>query len=240
MRRIGTKLPAALALLAAIFISSTTGCSALRTYYAAAYGVGVSQDRWVGVYQLPVEGQVGIVVADFTKFADSLESTFGFSNKTVGFRGTGVMRGEVRGGKVSMIGEIQDQLQGTTFITMEGDLREDVMEGTFSQRTIGGVLTGLFALVRLTHTSYFLGVPKHQVTKMGQALIDLGASVPGLLGPGRPDAYGPGIHSDATGRPFAWRTDDGQMAFGRVKENAYGLGVGMDQFGRPVRARPLW
>lgn len=31
------------------------------------------------------------------------------------------------------------------------------------------------------------------------------------------DAYGPGIHSDVTGRPFIWQTNDGQtypQAFG--------------------------
>jgi len=70
------------------------------------------------------------------------------------------------------------------------------------------------------------------------AKIDLGVTDNGLLGSGKKDAYGPGIHSDATGRPFFWETDTGQKYNGPVKENAYGLGVGMDQFGRPVRAKP--
>jgi hypothetical protein len=60
----------------------------------------------------------------------------------------------------------------------------------------------------------------------------------GLLGPITPNAYGPGIHSDATGRPFQWRTQQGEEAQGPVKPDAYGLGVGMDQYGRPVRANP--
>jgi len=61
-----------------------------------------------------------------------------------------------------------------------------------------------------------------------------------LLGPIQTDAYGLGVHSDATGRSFKWVTQDGQSdPLMRVKPNAYGLGVGMDQFGRPVRAQPF-
>ena len=61
-----------------------------------------------------------------------------------------------------------------------------------------------------------------------------------FLRPYRKDAYGPGLHSDATGRPFRWRTKDGQLVppGGRVRPDAYGLGVGMDQFGRPVKPEP--
>ncbi len=174
---------------AGIFVmASAIGCSAIKTYYAVNYGIGVSSDRWIGVYQLPIQDQVGIVVTDLRKVVDSVEST----------------------------------------------------EGTFSQRAGDEIFRGRFALVRLTHTTYVGGVPRHQVSNAGQTIIDLGVASAGLLGPGRPDVYGPGIHADATGRPFPWRTDDGQMAFGPVKANAYGLGVGMDQFGRPVRATALW
>jgi hypothetical protein len=60
----------------------------------------------------------------------------------------------------------------------------------------------------------------------------------GLLGPQRTDAYGPGVHADGTGRPFEWRTRDGQVERGAVRRNAYGLGVGMDASGRPVVATP--
>jgi len=61
-----------------------------------------------------------------------------------------------------------------------------------------------------------------------------------FLRPYRKDAYGPGLHSDATGRPFRWRTKDGQLVppGSRVQPDAYGLGVGMDQFGRPVKPKP--
>lgn len=57
----------------------------------------------------------------------------------------------------------------------------------------------------------------------------------GFLGPATPNAYGPGINSDATGRPFIWRPDFGGPALGPIQPNAYGPGVGMDATGRPVR-----
>lgn len=57
--------------------------------------------------------------------------------------------------------------------------------------------------------------------------------------PYKPDAYGPGIHSDATGKPFQWKTQDGQTSHSsKVKPNAYGPGVGMDEYGRPVKPSP--
>jgi hypothetical protein len=51
-----------------------------------------------------------------------------------------------------------------------------------------------------------------------------------------PNAYGPGIHSDGTGRAFDYRTQQGLQVPGHVyvKPNAYGLGTGMDAYGRPV------
>jgi hypothetical protein len=53
-----------------------------------------------------------------------------------------------------------------------------------------------------------------------------------------PNAYGPDINMDETGRPFVWRGRDGQKAQGSVKQNAYGPGVSMDATGRPVKAIP--
>lgn len=52
------------------------------------------------------------------------------------------------------------------------------------------------------------------------------------------NAYGSGTHADRYGRPFEYRTDDGQAVPGvvPVPPNGYGLGVGMDQYDRPVRA----
>jgi hypothetical protein len=61
----------------------------------------------------------------------------------------------------------------------------------------------------------------------------------GLLSPYKPNAYGPGINSDATGRPFSWQPQgSGPQSFDpflKVKPNAYGPGIGMDQYSRPVR-----
>jgi len=60
-----------------------------------------------------------------------------------------------------------------------------------------------------------------------------------LFTPITPNAYGPGLNSDATGRPFVWTLQGSHSAVPdptlRVKPNAYGPGVGMDQYGRPVR-----
>jgi hypothetical protein len=64
-----------------------------------------------------------------------------------------------------------------------------------------------------------------------------GTLTPPFLGPYRPDAYGQGINSDATGRPFVWRPDQGPAdPFAKVRPDVLGPGIGMDQYGRPVRA----
>ena len=60
------------------------------------------------------------------------------------------------------------------------------------------------------------------------------------LGPVKENVYGPGIHSDGTGRPFVWEGQVPGSSYrpsGPVKPDAYGPGVGMDKTGRPVRAR---
>ena len=52
------------------------------------------------------------------------------------------------------------------------------------------------------------------------------------------NAYGLGVHSDTTGKPFEWKTQDGQTSRSKIKPDAYGLGVGMDECGRPVKPSP--
>jgi hypothetical protein len=56
------------------------------------------------------------------------------------------------------------------------------------------------------------------------------------------NAYGPGIHSDATGRPYTWQPTLGHTGtvLGPVKPDAYGPGVGMDATGKPVQAVPQY
>jgi len=58
-----------------------------------------------------------------------------------------------------------------------------------------------------------------------------------FLKPYKSNAYGPSINSDATGRPFQWKTQDGEtiMPHNKVKKDAYGLGISMDEYGRPVK-----
>jgi hypothetical protein len=58
--------------------------------------------------------------------------------------------------------------------------------------------------------------------------------------PYKNDAYGPDVHSDATGKPFEWETQDGKSSNSKkVKRDGYGLGVGMDEYGRPVKPGAL-
>jgi hypothetical protein len=64
----------------------------------------------------------------------------------------------------------------------------------------------------------------------------------GYLRPYQPNAYGPGINSDASGRPFRWETSPGDGPadpLSRVNPDGYGPGRGMDQYGRPVQPVPL-
>ncbi len=79
--------------------------------------------------------------------------------------------------------------------------------------------------------------PQQSIGANTQPANQLGANG-SFLGPYRPNAYGPGINSDATGRPFIWQPSPGQGPpdpFATVRPNAYGPGIGMDQFGRPVQ-----
>jgi hypothetical protein len=49
----------------------------------------------------------------------------------------------------------------------------------------------------------------------------------------RRNAYGPGVHMDATGRAYR-DTPSNAWLFEPVRPNAYGLDVGSDATGRPV------
>jgi len=73
-----------------------------------------------------------------------------------------------------------------------------------------------------------------------------GVTGDGLLSPARRNAYGPGIDSDATGRPFSWAPKDQPQGGAQnapdptldIVPDGYGLGVGRDQYGRPMERRP--
>lgn len=55
------------------------------------------------------------------------------------------------------------------------------------------------------------------------------------LWPLRPNVYGPGIGSDATGQPFKWTPGYGlNDPTLQVQPRTYGPNIGMDQYGRPV------
>jgi hypothetical protein len=59
-----------------------------------------------------------------------------------------------------------------------------------------------------------------------------------VMGPITFDAYGLGVHMDATGRPFRLETREGGQPLGPITPNAYGPGMHMDATGRPVHAVP--
>ena len=62
------------------------------------------------------------------------------------------------------------------------------------------------------------------------------------LEPYQPNAFGPGINRDASGRPFVWQTEPGNGPadpVATVRPDAYGPGIGMDQYGRPVSPAPV-
>jgi hypothetical protein len=64
-----------------------------------------------------------------------------------------------------------------------------------------------------------------------------GPNAGGFLEPSQPNAYGPGIDSDAAGRPFSYEPLPGNGPadpLSSVRPDAYGPGIGMDQYGRPV------
>jgi hypothetical protein len=53
------------------------------------------------------------------------------------------------------------------------------------------------------------------------------------------NVYGPGINSDATGRPYTWEPGSGPAdRLSPVRPDAYGPGIGMDAYGRPVQPTP--
>lgn len=67
---------------------------------------------------------------------------------------------------------------------------------------------------------------------------------PTLLQPYKSNTYGPGINSDATGRPFTWQPQTPQVGPTipdptlKVRPDVYGPGIGTDQYGRPVTGKP--
>ncbi|MGD9202668.1 MAG: hypothetical protein PVI26_13990 [Chitinispirillia bacterium] len=57
----------------------------------------------------------------------------------------------------------------------------------------------------------------------------------------KPNRYGLGVHSDNYGRPFQWKTQQGETVRGFIKvdPHGYGPGISKDQFGRPVTRKPF-
>lgn len=75
---------------------------------------------------------------------------------------------------------------------------------------------------------------------IGTAQAQIYPSNPPLMQPFTPNAYGPGLNHDATGRPFYWQPQmPGALSMPdptlQVNPHHYGFGQAADQYGRPVR-----
>ena len=71
----------------------------------------------------------------------------------------------------------------------------------------------------------------------GFSWAQLYPSQPPLFEPFQQNAYGPGINSDATGRPFYWQgraEQPGPDVTIQPGINRYGYGQSSDQYGRPI------
>lgn len=73
------------------------------------------------------------------------------------------------------------------------------------------------------------------------ALAQVYPSNPPLFEPIQPNAYGPGVNSDATGRPFHWAPEGQQQSRPdptiQPQLNQYGLGRSADQYGRSIEPK---
>jgi hypothetical protein len=126
----------------------------------------------------------------------------------------------------------------------------------FQPGTLSGIFAGMAAGAGNKNMQEMIGTPAHRVV-VSKGMTDLskqmdarnmrpayqaqgeiaGTLTPQFLGPYRPNAYGPGVNSDATGRPFVWKPDQGPAdPFAKVRPDVFGPGIGMDQYGRAVRA----
>lgn len=73
------------------------------------------------------------------------------------------------------------------------------------------------------------------------ALAQVYPSNPPLFEPFESNAYGPGVNSDATGRPFHWAPEGQQQTRPdptiQPNLNQFGFGKSADQYGRPIEPR---
>ena len=137
----------------------------------------------------------------------------------------------------SMIENAMSQLQRPSVQEVE-DRYPELLKPARSQMTPDPLQeyssSNLDAVIGANHPA--IGPPPNSATPdSGQG----GLAGSGFLGGYTPNAYGPGLNMDATGRPFMWQPQWGGTGFPdptlQVKPDAYGPGVGMDQYGRPVR-----
>jgi hypothetical protein len=133
------------------------------------------------------------------------------------------------------------RLQGAVRVIAEATFRADNAARNLHSRlaTDTEIIGWLEEQIEATNRSRSRQRPPQDADNSGSSGSGRGGLLGGgFLGPYTPNAYGPGMNADATGRPFIWQPDPGfgpPDPFSRVQPNAYGLGVGMDQYGRSVR-----
>lgn len=106
----------------------------------------------------------------------------------------------------------------------------------------------LFYIILILYTvsnSYAYDIDNPYGSSVGnQSIYQNPLQGPNVIGPITPNVYGPGINSDATGRPFTWQPQQGHQGqphqFQQVQPNVYGPGIGMNQYGQPVTPQPYW
>ncbi|MBF0263813.1 MAG: hypothetical protein HQL46_00960 [Gammaproteobacteria bacterium] len=268
-------------IISTVLVSCTTVKSLVQQRLSSKYGIGISQERWLGVIIFKENNTHVRVILDLNKYFDKVEGIFYTENISTKllmkdyFSGTYVNKLLSIEGNVAYDPKVTGDA-GIVKFNIIGNASDEFIDAkyTLTAQNSAETKTVPLLLYHISSVSYQLGVPHRHITEYGKKFLtentikedsiypsiqinkqssyissnnannahtsSSGLLGNGLLGPTNSNAYGIGRHSDATGRPFTWRTNDGQRAFGNVKKNAYGLGTGMDQFGRPVQASPGW
>lgn len=147
--------------------------------------------------------------------------------------GFSAVQHEIGGGpRQSELLKIQNTLIALSQATLEADTQERALHDRLAtEQEVLQVATRQAAVSsRYSEPARRKHSPNYENGVAGGGFIGQG-----FLGPYTPNAYGPGMNMDATGRPFIWRPDFGGPALGPIQPNVYGPGVGMDATGRPVR-----
>jgi len=205
---------------------------------------GTFRNWWVGTYRTTLT--VADVVAATRKFeyrfGEDLMRQLGLSSEQHAIENKRFYcsRPPSRPDRKCEIIQLQNAVRVISAVTFEADTAaRNLHDRLASESEVQALLESYRSRnLAANRTQRRLATPD-SVTPQDSRLSSGGFLGRGFLGPYTPNAYGPGINSDATGRPFIWQPETaGPKVFDpflQVQPNAYGPGVGMDQYGRPVR-----